>query len=185
MCQAGERDGSRTRLPFPSCRSLREWKIRRENLNRNMRASIPVEQFARTFLPDRVRSSSPLSGPPPASSNVLRACCRGCRCALCESWLSLQQASHNFGEYRAALRPQAALQAAIILRPAEHVGHQLSKCRAAVDKLDQAGRYRGAQKPPAIEPARDPRREFQVSGKRLANPGGILGGFIRNQRLGK
>ena len=95
--------------------------------------------------------------------------------------LAFQKSSHHFGKRRSALRPQAALQAAIILRAGEDVRHESTKRRAAFDKLNHARGHGAAQEIPAIEAPGNARGEFQIGGEGLANPRGIFRGLPGDQ----
>src|SRR5216683_705403 len=106
---------------------------------------------------------------------MLRPCGRR---ALGEGRLALQEASYNFGEGSTALRPQAAFQAAIILRAGEHVRHQRAKGRAALNELNHARRDGSSEETPAIETPRNARGEFEIGGKCFANPRGIFIGLV-------
>src|SRR5580658_9531638 len=60
-----------------------------------------------------------------------------CRYSL-ERGAWAEQAGYNFTHGHSELRPDAALEAAVILRPAEEIGHEGTECGAAVYELNHA-----------------------------------------------
>src|SRR5580704_2063085 len=78
----------------------------------------------------------------------------------------VKEAAREFGHRDAQLVPQAALQAAIILRAAKDVANQLAKRWRIVHQLYHARRDRPSQEIPAEKLARQMRRKFQIRRKR-------------------
>src|SRR5580693_149045 len=61
------------------------------------------------------------------------------------------------------MAPQAAFEAAVVLRSAEEIAHQLPEHGATVHKLHHAGGDGSAEEGAAVEAAHDARGEFQFA----------------------
>src|SRR5713101_3475888 len=96
--------------------------------------------------------------------------------------IEIEHAGDEFAQRNAEVAPQAPLQAGIILGAAEEVAHQLAEDRAAAQELHHARRDRASEKRPAIKPANDARRKFELRRKRSLHPRGIFFRAPRGQR---
>src|SRR5882672_4488292 len=96
--------------------------------------------------------------------------------------IEIEHAGDEFAQRDAEVAPQAPFQAGIILGAAEEVAHQLAEDRAAAQELHHARRDRASEKRPAVKPANDARRKFELRGKGSLYPGGIFFRAARGQR---
>src|SRR6267378_4096863 len=96
--------------------------------------------------------------------------------------IEIEHAGDKFAEGDAEVAPQAPLQAGIILGAAEEVAHQLAEDRATMQELHHARRDRASEKRPAIKPAHDARRKFELRRKSSLHPRRIFFGTARGQR---
>src|ERR1700691_3389857 len=96
-----------------------------------------------------------------------------------------EKAARKLHERNAELVPQAALQAAIILRAAEDLADQIAECRRVAQHLHHSSGDRSTQKVAAKYPSRDLGGEFQIGGKSRPQPLGIGLRLAFHQRLRK
>src|SRR5882762_5930634 len=87
--------------------------------------------------------------------------------------IEIEHAGDEFAQGDAEVAPQPPFQAGIILGAAEEVAHQLAEDRAAAQELHHARGDRASEKRPAIKPAHDARRKFELRGKGGFHPRGI------------
>src|SRR5260370_5032455 len=88
--------------------------------------------------------------------------------------IEIQDAGDEFADGDAKVAPEPALQAGIILRPAEEVAHQLPEHRAAPYELNHARGDRTAQEGATIETPHHAPPNFEFARKSNLDPRGIL-----------
>src|SRR6266850_1309122 len=96
--------------------------------------------------------------------------------------IEIEHAGDEFAQGDAEVAPQPSFQAGIILGAAKEVAHQLAEDRTAAQELHHARRDRASEKRPAIKPAHDARRKFELRGKSGLHPRGIFFRATRSQR---
>src|ERR1700733_14216840 len=169
---------------FPSYRSLQEWKARAAYADRTRRSSTRAAPRAARRIPDRCAAF--LQRAHGKSRSVLlfsRGCCvwavsldaslrgfaiagrsrGGASSADDGAWI--EEAAREFRDGDAQLSPQAALQAAIILRAAEDVANQITKCGRVIHQLHHARGDGAAEEISAKHFSGNVGGEFQVRGE--------------------
>jgi hypothetical protein len=111
------------------------------------------------------------------------AIARGRRRGSARDVARIKKAAREFCDGDAQLSPQAALQAAIILRSAEHIANQVAKRGRIIQQLYHARGDGTAQKISAEYFLRDVGGEFQVRGKSGAQLRGLQFGLACDDRL--
>src|SRR5580704_10157772 len=142
---------------FPSYRSLQEWKARAACADRTRRPSIRAAPRAARRIPGRCAAFLRLAHGKSRSVLLFSRGCRVCvvsleaslrgfavagrrwgRASPADDGARIEEAPREFRHGDAQLSPQAALQATIILRAAEDVANQITKCRRIIHQLHHA-----------------------------------------------
>src|SRR5580658_10711309 len=169
---------------FPSYRSLQEWKARAACADQTRRSSIRAARRAARRIPGRCAAFPRRAHGKSRSVLLFSRGCYVCVVSLdaslrgfaiaCWRWggassaddrARIKKAAREFRHGDAQLSPQAALQAAIILRAAEDVANQITKCGRVIHQLHHARGDGAAEEISAKHFSGDVGGEFQVRGK--------------------